>query len=57
MFGLLISKIPYWTRVSNCIDAHKDMCAFYKDGIRTGPIKEVRMHCIEEYNRYVEWGF
>lgn len=48
---------PFWTLVNQCVDAHKDLFAFYKNGIRTGPIREIRMYCMNEYNKYKEWGF
>lgn len=48
---------PFWTLVSICVDAQKEMFEFYKDGIKTGPIREVRIHCMTEYNRFKEWGF
>lgn len=57
MIKVMMGIKPFWTRVSNCIDAQKEMYAFYVDGIKTGPVKEVRMHCVEEYNRFKGWGF
>lgn len=51
------NKYPFWTTVHKCVESHKDLFEFYKDGIKTGPERIVRIHCMQEYNKYKAWGF